>query len=48
MNFYASFFLNKHSGGVIDDGTMKGNKTQGGCGWYRLIFIKSGSEYPDV
>ena len=34
--------------GVNDDGTMKGNKTQGGFGWYSLIFIKSGSESPDV
>ena len=35
-------------GGVNDGGTMKGNKTQRGFGWYRLIFIKSGSESPDV
>ena len=33
---------------VNDDGTMKGNKTQGGFGWYRLIIIKSGSESLDV
>ena len=37
----------KSFGGVNDDGTMKGNKTQGGFGLYKLIF-KSGSEYPDV
>ena len=29
---------------VDNDGTMKGNKTQGGFCWYRLIFINSGSE----
>ena len=47
MIFYV-YFLNKHFWGVKNDGTMKGNKTQGGFGWYRLIFIKSGSESPDV
>ena len=47
MIFYA-FFKKKSFGGVDDDGTMKGNKTQGCFGWYRLIFIKSGSESPDV
>ena len=34
--------------GVDDDVTMKGNKIQGGFCWYRLIFIKSGNESPDV
>ena len=33
---------------VDDDVTMKGYKIQGGFCWYRLIFIKSGSESPDV
>ena len=42
------FFENKSFVGVNDDGTIKGNKTQGGFGWYRLIFIKSGSKSPDV
>ena len=34
--------------GVDDDVTMKGNKIQGGFCWYWLIFIKSGTESPDV
>ena len=42
------FKKNKFFGGVNDDGTLKGNKTQGSFGWYRLTFIKSGSESPDV
>ena len=44
MIFYA-FFLKFRV--VNNDGTMKGNKTQGGFGWYRLICIKSGSKSPD-
>ena len=45
---FLCFFLNKHFGGVDNDGTMNGNKRQGGFCWYRLIFIRSGSESPDV
>ena len=33
---------------VYDDWTMKGDKNTGWFGWYRLVFIKSGIESPDV